>query len=113
MTAACFDVSAMIDVLADRVADRIVARLGASQRPRFYSASALPPGVSSWRAARESCTRLGIATTKSGKAILIPADQWDRALETRSTKRAPRLGAGASSDDAALLESMGLRARRS
>src|SRR5262245_1087107 len=49
----------------------------ASGAPRFYTRTSLPPGCPSWRSARATAARLGVATSKPGRELLIDAADFD------------------------------------
>lgn len=72
--------------------------------PLWYSRHALPPGCSSWRSARETAARLGVATAKPGRELLIDASDFDAKI---AVPKAQRPLPGADVDEAAL-EQMGL-----
>lgn len=74
-------------------------------RRAYYSASNLPPGVPSWRAALDTARRHGIPTLRAGRAVLIAVDEWDRWLESRARGARPAVAAG----DEATLAQLGVR----
>jgi hypothetical protein len=73
-------------------------------RRRFYSASSLPPGAASWRAALETCARHGIPKVRAGRSNLIPAAEWDAWLEGRARGERPAVTEG----DASTLRRLGV-----
>lgn len=78
---------AILDALVERIADAVVVRLAAPASPTHYTRAHLPPGVRSWRAARELAARHGITTSRPGRDTLIDAASWDRWASTRHTTR--------------------------
>lgn len=98
---------AILDELVDRIVDRIVARLDANNAPSHYSRTHLPPGVRSWRAARETAAREGIATSRPGRELIIDRRAWDTwAASRRTTRRAEPIAIVDS--DARALEALGV-----
>ncbi len=93
------DIAAALRAQADAlraIADAMEAPATASST-RFYSRAALPPGVASWRAARETALREGIATSKPGREVLIDAAAWDAwAASKRAVRVIPAAGPEAS-----------------
>lgn len=100
--AARVDLAALIDAFADLVAERIAARVGKTEAPRFYTKANLPPAAASWRAARETASREGIAIVRSGRDALIVAAAWDAYLERRTSRRSGHSPEIRSGDEAAL-----------
>jgi hypothetical protein len=79
-----------------------------TSRPRFYSATSLPPGAASWRGARETCAREGIVVVRAGRTAMIDAAAWDAWLASRTRRPRPRVAA-ATPSDADRLAAMGVR----
>lgn len=75
--------------------------------PTYYSATALPPGAPSWRAARETAKREGIELVSVGRALVIPSADWDAWIASR--RRAPAMATEASDVDE--LRAMGVQLR--
>lgn len=71
--------------------------------PRWYTRSTLPPGCATWRSARETAQRLGVATSKPGRELLIDAADFDAKIA--ASKRG---AAVVTSSDEKTLERMGI-----
>ncbi len=77
----------MADLLAAAAALRALAAAleapsarAETSAPKWYSRDRLPPGVRSWRAARERAMRESVATVRVGRDLLIDAAAWDASL---------------------------------
>lgn len=94
-----------IETVLDAIADRVVQRLraDAAAAPRWYTRHLLPPGVRTWRAARETAARLGVPTSKPGREVLIDAAAFDAAI-VAPRHSAPTL----KPSDEAALEALGV-----
>ncbi len=91
-----------------RALELVAAALDAQpdpSRPSYYDRTHLPPAASSWRAARETAAREGIAVVRTGRSVVIPAPAWDAHLAARTSHRGP---SPIASSDVARLASMGL-----
>lgn len=71
--------------------------------PRWYSRTCLPQGARSWRPVRERALRLGLATVRVGREVLIDAAAWDASLTPRG-----RVAAPVQDGDAQALAAMGV-----
>lgn len=99
----------LVEALADLLADRIAAKLGATATPDFFDRDHLPPGAASWRAVLEAGRRGELVVTRVGRKAVVSAAAWSTYLEARrgrpraSTAR-PELAAA----DAAALAALGV-----
>lgn len=89
--------AAVLGALADALS------AGPAPVGRWYTRRDLPPGVASWRAARERAAREGVATAKVGREVMIDRASWDASIEPRG-----RATVALADGDAAALATMGV-----
>ncbi|MBK6515326.1 MAG: hypothetical protein IPG04_14670 [Polyangiaceae bacterium] len=73
----------LVEALADLLADRIAAKLGATATPDYFDRDHLPPGAASWRAVLEAGRRGDLEVTRVGRKAVVSSDAWTRYLEAR------------------------------
>lgn len=79
--------AAALRALADAIEAPSIA---GSSATNYYTATCLPPGAPSWRAARETAKREGIELVPVGRALVIPAADWDAWIASRRKGSAPK-----------------------
>jgi len=70
------------------LADELEQQRSAVPTSAHYSRKSLPPGASSWRAARERAAAAGVEMIKAGRDVLIVRSSWDAMLEAKRVRRA-------------------------
>ncbi|MBL9025988.1 MAG: hypothetical protein JNL21_27590 [Myxococcales bacterium] len=88
---------------------QLAAASDAPSSARWYTSEALPPGVRSWRSARETALRAGLPTVRVGRDIRIDAGAWDAWLAERTKPARRRTRPAVTSADEKTLEALGVR----